>query len=365
MSEKQDILPDTPIQSDEMSLKEIILKIQELWKYLLSKWLIILVSGAIGSSIGLVYAISNKVTYTAELTFALEDATGGAGGLGGALGLASQFGVDLGSGGGGAFSGDNLLLLMKSRTMVEKALLSTVNVQGVNLTLAELYISFNGLRKVWENNPELNEVHFLPNADRSKFTLKQDSILGLFHRTIIGKNLSVEKMDKKLSIIEVKVRSESELFSKSFSEVLVKEVSDFYVDTKTKKSTINLVILQHQTDSVRRALNFAILGVASSVDANPNANPARQILLAPSRRRTVEVQANQAILIELVKNLEIAKISVRKETPLIQIIDSPILPLEIEQYGKKKGVFIGGIIGGFIAIIFISVKKLLSDLLEI
>ena len=44
----------------------------------------------------------------------------------------------------------------------------------------------------------------------------------------------IGKQDKKSSIIALRVNSENELFSKYFAEVLSKEVSEFYVETKTK-----------------------------------------------------------------------------------------------------------------------------------
>ncbi|MDB4926314.1 lipopolysaccharide biosynthesis protein [Mucilaginibacter sp.] len=343
--------------SEEITLKELILKMQEWWRYLLSKWVIILVAGIIGGAIGLTYAYFKKPIYTAELSFALQDEKSG-GGLGSALGLASQFGIDLGGGGGGSeFSGDNLLQLMKSRTMVEKALLNPVVIEGKRETLAEYYIDCNKIREGWKGKPELENIHFLPDADRSKFTLKQDSILGAFHKTLITNNLTVDKVDKKLSIISLSVKSTNELFSKYFTEVLAKVVSDFYVQTKTEKSSKNVAILQRQTDSVRRALNGAISGVASSIDAAPNPNPALQTLHVPSQRRQVDVQANTAILGELVKNLEMAKMSLLQETPLIQVIDRPILPLEKERTGKLKGLIIGGAVAIFLTILAMSITK--------
>ena len=348
------------IVDDEISLKELILKIGEWWRYLLSKWMVILIAGIIGGLIGLAYALYKKPVYKAELSFALEDEQAGGGGLGGALGLASQFGFDLGGSGGGAFSGDNLLELMKSRTMVQKTLLTSVSVNGKEETLVELYIRFNQLRDKWKNKPELNSVQFLNGSDPEKFTRTQDSLLGEFHKSIISNNLTVDKPDKKLSIIAVRVNSENEVFSKSFTEVLAKNVSDFYVETKTKKSVDNLAILQHQTDSVRAVLNSALTGVAVSSDINPNPNPSRQILRVPSQRRQVDVQANQAILMELVKNLEISKVSLRKETPLIQVIDRPIMPLEKERTGKIKSTFTGGLLGAFIIIFFLLLNKFLS-----
>ena len=69
-------------------------------------------------------------------------------GLGAAMGLASQFGIDLGTSAGGAFTGDNLLELLKSRSMIESTLLTPVEIDGKKETLAQLYISFNKLKSV-------------------------------------------------------------------------------------------------------------------------------------------------------------------------------------------------------------------------
>jgi uncharacterized protein involved in exopolysaccharide biosynthesis len=352
--------------SDEISLKELILKIQEWWKFLLSKSVIILIAGIIGGAIGLTYSYLKKPIYKAELSFALQDEKSGGGGLSSALGLASQFGIDLGGGSaGGEFSGDNLLELMKSRSMVEKTLLTTVNIKGKNETLAELYIDFNSLHQKWEGKDGLENLHYLTGTDRSMFTLKQDSILGVLHKDLIKDNLTVDKVDKKLSIISLNVSSTNELFSKYFTEVLTKVVSDFYIQTKTQKAAKNVAVLQKQTDSVRRELNSAISGVASSIDAAPNANPSLQTLRVPAQRRQVDVQANTAILSELVKNLELAKMSLLQETPLIQVIDRPILPLEKERVGKFKGILIGGLLCGFLMIIYLSIKRVWRAIMNV
>lgn len=345
---------------EEVSIKEIIFKIKNWCTFLLAKSVVILSFSILGGIIGFAYAIIKKPIYKAELSFALEDIKG-VGGLGGAAGIASQFGIDLGGDGGGAFSGDNLVELMKSRSMDETALLTAVNINGKNETLADLYISFNNLHSKWKGEPGLENIQFLPGADRSQFSLKQDSILGVFYRDIIKNNLSVDKADKKLSIISIVVSSENELFSKHFAEVLAKTVSDFYIDTKTKKSTQNVNILQHQTDSVRRELDIAINGVASSIDAIPNANPGRQLLHAPSQHKEVDAQADRAILTNLVTNLEIAKITLRRETPLIQVIDTPILPLEKIRVGKIKGFLIGSFFLGALSVIYLIGSKILKE----
>lgn len=352
------------IDSDEISLKELILKLKEWSNYLVSQWKIILAVAFLGALLGLGYAFTQKPIYKAEFSFVLEDEKSG-GGLSGALGLASQFGLDLGGGGaGGIFAGDNLLELMKSRSMVQKALLSPINIKGKTQTLADYYISMNDLREDWEGKSHLAALSYPVNADANKFSRIQDSVLMDIHEDIIKNLLTVAKIDKKLSILKVTVQSEDENFSKSFTEALVSEVSQFYVKTKTKKSAANVAILQHQTDSVRRQLNGAISGVAQSNDAIPNLNAARQVLRSSGQQRQIDVQANTAILTELVKNLELSKLSLSKETPLIQVIDKPIFPLPIERFEKLKGLILGGFLGISLSIIFLLGRKIGKSILE-
>ncbi|MES2427298.1 MAG: lipopolysaccharide biosynthesis protein [Bacteroidota bacterium] len=350
--------------SEEISLKEVILKIRECWLFLLSKWIIILIAGIIGGTIGLAYAWVKKPLYKAELSFVVQDEKS-SGGIGGALGLASQFGIDLGGGGvGGEFTGDNLLELMKSRSMIEKTLLTVVDINGKKETLAEFYIDFNELRKSWKEQPLYANIHFLPGANRANFTLEQNSLLGDFRGAIIKNNLIVDKLDKKLSIISITVKSPNELFSKYFTETLAKVVSDFYIQTKTEKAAKNVAMLQKQSDSVKSTLNEAISGVAISTDVNPNANPLLQVLHVPSQRKQIDVQANSATFVQLKTNLEIAKMSLLQETPLIQIIDRPIFPLEKERVGKFKGLIIGGFIGALLAMILFLIKKVFKEIMS-
>jgi hypothetical protein len=350
------------IPNDEISLKELIEKAAAWYDYLLSKGRIILLAGIIGAAIGLAYSFNKKPIYTATLSFALEDEKSG-GGLGGALGLASSFGIDLGGGGGSIFTGSNLTELFKSRTMVEQTLLSPVISNGKIISLAEMYIQNNRWRDKWNDNPKFATIQFLPNIKRKYFTRVHDSILGLMYEDLSKAGLTVAQKDKKIAIISIDVSSTNELFSKYFTEALAKQVSDFYVTTKSKKARMNMDILERQTDSIRRELNGAITGVAVANDNTFNLNPALNVRRAPSARRQVDVQANTVILTELVKQAELAKVTLRKETPLIQVIDRPILPLKREKFGKVKGIFLGGSLAGFLSVLFFIFRRFLKQLM--
>ncbi|OXA97468.1 lipopolysaccharide biosynthesis protein [Flavobacterium oncorhynchi] len=350
------------IENDEISLKELLIKLKEWYSYLLSQWKIIVLAVIIGATLGLTYSFIKKPVYTATLTFALEDEKGTGGGLGGALGLASSFGLDLGGSGGGIFTGSNLTELFKSRSMVEKTLLSSVYLDGKQVSLAEIYIQNNNWRDKWEDNPKLSKIEFLPNSNRKNFTRVQDSIMGIMYKNLSNSGLVVGQKDKKISIINIDVSSIDELFSKYFCEALAKQVGEFYVETKSKKARINMSILERQVDSIRGELNGAITGVAVANDNTFNLNPALNVRRAPSARRQVDVQANTAILTELVKQAELAKVTLRKETPLIQVIDRPILPLPKERFGKAKGLILGGFLAGFLIVFFLIFKRLLTYL---
>ena len=353
-------MANEPKVQDEISLKELIEKGKEWFSYLLSQWKIIVLAGFIGAVLGVTYSFMKKPVYTATLTFALEDEKGG--GLGGALGLASSFGFDLGGGGGSVFSGSNLTQLFKSRQMVEKTLLSPVTVNGKVISLAEMYIQNNEWREGWAKKPAFAQLEFLPNANREKFTRVQDSIMGVMYTNLSKTGLSVGQKDKKIDIISIDVASTNELFSKYFCEALAKQVGDFYVATKTQKARANMAILQKQTDSIRGELNGAITGVAVANDNTFNLNPALNVRRTPSARRQVDVQANTAILTELVKQTELAKVALRKETPLIQVIDRPILPLAKERFGKAKGIVLGGFLGVFLVLIIFIVTRTVKKL---
>jgi hypothetical protein len=245
---------------------------------------------------------------------------------------------------------------------VEQTLLSPVLIEGKKISLAEMYIQNEQWRDKWEKNLKFATIQFLPDADRKCYTRAQDSILGVIYADLYKNGLNVGQKDKKVAIITIDLASTNELFSKYFTETLVKQVSDFYIETKSKKSRDNLQILEQQTDSIRRALNGAITGVAVANDNAFNLNPALNVRRVPSARRQVDVQANSAILTELVKQSELAKVTLRKDTPLVQIIDTPILPLKKEKVSIVMGLVFGGVLAGFLSVLVLIVRRILKQL---
>jgi len=348
--------------TQEFSLKDIIIAGKEWLGYLQSNYKVILIFSFLGALIGFCIALTKKPTYTATLTFALEDEKSN--GLGGSLGLAGQLGLDIGGGSGGVFAGSNLIELFKSRSMVEQTLLRPVNIKGKDISLAEMYIQDNEFRDKWKDKPKFKDIQFMSFSNRNSFSREKDSILEVIYKDLSLTALDVFQKDKKVSILSVEVKSTNEVFSKVFCETLAEVVSDFYIESKSDKARINMTILQKQLDSIRGELNNSISGVAVADDKTFGLNPALNVKRVPSARKQVDVQTNTMTLGELVKQTELAKVTLRKETPLIQLIDRPIYPLKKEGVGKIKKFIIGGFLAGFLAILFFVVRKMYKDIMS-
>ncbi|MCJ8208568.1 Wzz/FepE/Etk N-terminal domain-containing protein [Mucilaginibacter sp. RS28] len=348
---------------EEITLRALILKLHEWRNYLFGKWRYILIFSLLGAAIGFTYAFFQKPVYTATTTFVLEASESGNGLMSQYAGLASMAGIDLGDRGGGIFSGDNIIELYKSRKMLEKTLLTPVVINGQRQTLIQCYINFNELKDSWKDRPQLLALNF-DNTNNKSIKFNQtarlrDSVLGWTVDEIRRNCLTVDKLDKKLSIIKVDVKSKDEDFSKRFNEELVKNVNQFYTQTKTKKSLDNVSILQHKVDSVKNVMNGAIYSAVAAIDATPNLNPTKQVQRnVPSQKAQFTAEANKAILSNLMQSLELGKISLLKETPLIQPVDTPVYPLKKEKFGLLKGLILGGIGLGFITCLFLVFRRL-------
>lgn len=343
-------------EDSKEELRELFKDIQSWWQYLLSKWKVIVPIGILGGVIGLLFATFKEPNYKATVDFVVEE-SGGRSASGGLGSLAALAGVSLG-GGGGAFQGDNILELYKSRTMITEALLSK---DGERLLL-DRYMDIHQIPEAWEDRPELLALDFSVSPEQR--TYQQDSILGRFVNNIKTNYLKVNKPDKMLSLIRVEVTTPDEQFSKKFTEALVQEVNDFYIDTRTKKTLASVTVLQRQTDSVRSELDQALLAAAKARETNPNANPTRMSLHVPYAKHEVDVQVNEALIKELIKNLEISKMELRRETPLIQVIDQPVLPLEEIRTGRAKSLVIGGILAGLLIVGFLVTKEYYRRVME-
>jgi hypothetical protein len=321
---------------ENISFRGVVIILLGYKSILVKRWKIIFLAGLLMGIGGVIYAWLDQKVYKAELTFALEDKSS----AGGYASLANQFGIDLSKGGeGGAFKGDNIIELFKSVSMVESTLLSSATFDGKTELLIERYFE--------KNKMTLDDKIFDYHKPRNNFSVAEDSLLQIISNGIIKNNLDWEKTDKSLAIVKFRFKSTDEIFAKIFIEKLTQVVCDFFTETKTKKIKSNIILLESRIDSVRQELDKEMGAAASSQDQNQNAAVAR--VRIPLMKRQMNIQLLTTLYGELTRNIELSKMSLVKEEPLIQIIDRPRLPLKFEKKSRAISGIIFFIIGSFLA----------------
>ena len=299
--------------------------------------------------LGLIVALLRKVTYKSELTFVLSSEDNNS-----LSGLTSQFGINLGSN-NEVFSGDNITNLFQSRKMVQWALFQKVPEQ--NIKLLDLYVKEAKLAEKFKGYDRYKNILPFPD-DTAKLTPLQDSILRDIHTDIIKNDLFVERPDIKLSFFTIRTIFSDEVFSCYFTKYLVDATSKLYIDTKTTAARQNLAMLQAEADSVSRLINNAITATGSATDQVFNLNSALQVQRAPVYKSQFTATANEAAYTEIMKNLELAKITLQKQSPIYLILDEPHLPLERIGQGKLYATLAGLFIGLFLGVLYVVLRKI-------
>jgi hypothetical protein len=291
--------------------------------------------------------------YTAETTFVI-DGDSGAGG-GDLSGIASVVGINLGSFGQNSslFQTENIIELYRSKKMLRDVFYDKY--QGKRMIT--LWGEDKDLLGSWKKSLENENFSFeVPDVD---LTVTHDSIIFEVIEKFRKYHLIAGKIDRKLSIISVKVSDGNEILAQQLNRKLVQHVNDFYTKTRTKRSGNNLQVLQRQADSVRQVLDSTLFLLAEATQFMPNANELYQTNQVPLKKLQIDVQASSLVYQEIVKNLEVAKISHRQEMPLMQVIDEPWLPLDNDIDSLLKIAIVSLFFGGLASILVFSVRYFL------
>ena len=326
-------LPETSTApSDEISLKELIQKLQTTLAYLWGHKGKLALMAVLGGALGFGYAhFFKKVTYTSRLTFVVEEKS--AGGAGNLMGLASQFGLDLGGGGGSMFSSDNLILLLRSQKILESALLEPLPALN-NDHLLNAYIRQHYAKGLKEGKVKLFDLA----KNRADFNRAEDSTLAVVV-TNVQKITAVSKLDKKASIIDLQLTDTNEEWAYLMSQLIIAKATDMYLDLKTGKTSRTVGMLENRVDSVKSALDGMMS--AAAVETDQNQALVRMQARVPAAKKQMQIQMLTAMYGELVKNLELTRFTLDREEPVIQIIDAPSMPLKKAGQGRLLSAVLG------------------------
>lgn len=324
----------------KITFKEFILKHKANLSYLWNYRQRLLLMGLLGGVLGFVSAhYFIKATYTSRLTFMIEEKTSG---MGSFMGLASQFGLDFGGGGGDLFSSDNLMLMLRSQKIIESALLEPLPELN-NDHLLNNYLHNHYPKDLQKKKIKLYKI----NMQRNAFGRDKDSILA---EVVIDiqKSIAVNKLDKKASIINLTLTDVNEQWAFLMSKLIIKKATDLYLDLKVGKTSRTVGVLESRLDSVRRTLDGLIS--AAAVETDQSKALVSMQSKVPAAKKQMQIQILSAMQAELVKTLELNKFALQREEPVIQVIDTPTMPLK--KTGQKR--ILTAVLGCFLVTTLVS-----------
>lgn len=344
--------------SDEISLKNFIYRIKEYYQEVKERWLVLLLLGAFFIAILGYQWMTTPEVYPAKMTFMVNEESGGGGG--GVGGLLNQFGF--GGGGGGSYNLTKVIELSKSREIVKQALFLRDSTQENPDFLVNKLITVYGLREAWADNPDLADFSF-KHDDFDRFTREENSIMKSLHGLVVGGEdgggITKLEVNAETSIFKMVVNGREEALSIQLLNGIYNALSSFYISETIEKPKNTYENLKARTDSVRAAIVALEYQLAKDYDTNLGLLTRRAQLNRNRLER--EVRAAGMEYAKLLENLGVSEFTLENATPVFQVIDAAIEPIDPVKEPFWKPIVFGAVIGIVLGIILILFLKIYRD----
>ena len=348
------------LNEDQFSFKKVLFSIFLIIPFFKKNKFSILIGCCAGISIGLYFEIENYKSnfYKSEIIFIMDNEASNSGGalsdLIGSLGLSSSLGAS-----NTLFSGENFKELLKTKIIYRKALLKKVLWNGKEDIFANVFLKKSRINEFeWSRLPKDFYNHRFKSSDLNYLNLDDRNILDQIYFHLKEKTI-VSTVNQKSSFLTLSVETRNDTLSYIWSKLYLKTVTDFYIDTKTKKSKEVLNLMTSRVDSLRSALYYTQGKLANFQDQN------QQIIFQRARMTADRLQMNstqlQAMYLESVRILDNLKFSLVKESPLLNIISDAELTLKPTPKASGIITLLGAILGFFFSCIIIYLINLYKE----
>lgn len=343
-----------PPDEQEMSLKDLLVKVRDFYLALRRNWKIVLLCLSLSTGGFLANAFLTRPKFPAQLTFMVREDSKNA--MGGVASLLGQFGF--GSGTSGEYNLDKIIELAKSRHIVEAALFDSARVNGKNDFLANHVINIHDLSKKWQKDTLLRDFRFT-HSKSEQFSRRENKALKALHDYMVSDKNSAfvaSGYSKQTSILNLTVSAQNEDLSIALAEALYRNLSAFYIEQSTAQSRRTVRNLELRTDSIRNILTSSERNLARTEDRTLG------LLLkedrVPQKRLGTDVQILNIMYAEAIKNLETTSFLLKNSTPIFMEIDRPLAPIKPVGASKKTALAMGLAIGLLLAALWIAGQHL-------
>ncbi|HEV7347262.1 hypothetical protein [Telluribacter sp.] len=345
------------LPEDQISPKDVVFKLIIIKNTLARNWKILVLFIILGTGIGyfLDIYLQKEANYEAMILFNLGAGGAPAGGMGD---LAGMLGLG-GSPDANIFTGENFFYFVKSRPVVERALMKEVQVGKKKMLLANFFIDSSGIRKYdWAEIPKLKKFYFTSN-DPEKYNLDQRIALNaVVEKAKVA--ATVFQPDRKSSFIMLQVNSINPELTKTWIETLLETVEEVYTEEQTRKTRKALRQFQTRADSLSRLLGSTESRLAREMDYST------QIVVPEGRAQVTRLSRNsqflQQMYFEALRNVENLRASLIREAPLFTIIEPVKVPVDSRAETGKRAQ-LGFLIGLVLGLLTIYIKSVYTTIM--
>ena len=338
--------PQTPMD-DEITLKDIILKLQHWWSIVWPMRVRIIVLSLLVGGASAVYTKFFKApVYTANYQLFFEEQSGG---LSSAMRLASNFGFSLGGGGGGN-SSITVIEYLTSRDNIAKAMRETSN----HGTMVERYYAW-----ALATDKEFSDEFYAKFDNNQRYT---DSILSQITYELNEGFISAT-LNEESGTVSFATYGYDEEFVFDLSKALISNTEEAFLDWKKKKSLSAVDAFQVKVDSLELALDATLRLLGEYEDQNNSL--VSSVDKMKRMRLTIDFESLKVAYGEYIKGLEMSKAELMNLEPPFKYFDAPTYPLSREKPSAAKAGVFGSVITGFLLVLFfigrVEAKNIMAD----
>jgi uncharacterized protein involved in exopolysaccharide biosynthesis len=203
-------------------------------------------------------------------------------------------------------------------------------------------------------NEKRNSLKSKEDVNLIELTEEQEEVSKKLEKLI---NLEVEAKEGylTLTVIMNEPLAAAQLAQKA-QELLQREITNF----KSQKAKAELDFIQERYNEAQAKAEGYQLNIAQKTDQYKNLTSSVP-QVQTSRIQTKYSIAN-TVFQELAKQLEQAKIQVKKDTPIFTVIQPVTIPLEKSKPNRPMIIIFGILLGGFVGLLIIIGKEVMSAL---
>jgi hypothetical protein len=240
---------------------------------------------------------------------------------------------------------ETFINIAQSKQVLKNTLVKKIKYRGREELLLNHVIDCFSWREDWADIQRLKGFHFV-NEDPEQFTYMEDSLFNSIFDEF-SSDMSVSSDDE--CIVNVSLMMMSDSLAMEINKLWVLEMIAFFKEKSNSGILRDLSFQKSSIDSLKEVISETEELLTRFRDEK-NAIVKAQAYVDKIRLER-ELEINTLLLGEMLKNHEKSKYTMMTQKPIVEIIDSPRLPLEEQSISLLNIVFIGGFIGSIISLI--------------